>query len=450
MGLILESLRNCGKVLAGIAIACFLYIALQVLLDFWSRLPNPIQTVESLRTELSHKTAELEILQKDISSRLDAIGDIDRQILRLELSRPQWVTIWPPGTHFSDRGLHNTKIGLLRAAKSSEETARGSMSHSQKNFEDQIQKLKQQIESTLATPIGRVATIAQKNLLTGVLVGLGIFLIPMVTRVGWFYTVAPMVSLAKPTRLAHSSQRLGLTSSPLLTCSTSTKKLDVTILPNESLFVRAACLKSYDAKTKKRTQIAWKIRSPFISYSAGLWELTRVDGGTDGAKVSLWSGEDADRQLVCIELRDHPGLVFRPRHLVGLIHEPAALNLRKQWRLGHLHAWCTLQLRYIVLEGTGRAVFWALGGIEAVSPAGGKQCVSQDSVAGFDSRLDYSVRRNETFWPYLRGKEPLFDDCFEGSEQYLVSVASEKSTGIVGVDTWLDRIFSIIGKVFGF
>ena len=73
MGLILESLRNCGKVLAGIAIACFLYIALQVLLDFWSRLPNPIQTVESLRTELSHKTAELEILQKDISSRLDAI-----------------------------------------------------------------------------------------------------------------------------------------------------------------------------------------------------------------------------------------------------------------------------------------------------------------------------------------------------------------------------------------
>ena len=85
-----------------------------------------------------------------------------------------------------------------------------------------------------------------------------------------------------------------------------------------------------------------------------------------------------------------------------------------------------------------------------MSPTSGKDCVTQDSIAGFDTRLDYSVRRNETFWHYLRGREPLFDDCFEGEGQYLVSLASEKEGGIVGVDSWFERTLSIVGKIFGF
>jgi hypothetical protein len=450
MGLILEGLRKFGKVIGVIVIACVLYLSAQVLFAFWDSLPNPIKTVAQLREDLSEKTKELEGYREKAASRFSDVVDIERRIQALERSKPPWVTVWPPGTQINKRSLHNAELASLKTAKASAEKARESMLRRQRELEDQVTKLQQQIENTLSTPTGRVASIIQKHWFGGVLVGIGVLFIPMLTRAGWFYAVAPVASSAKPMRLAQASQKLGLVASPVLTCSASTKKLDLTIAPNESLFVRAACLQRYEAQTKKRTQIAWSMRNPFISYSAGLWELTRVDGGNDGASVSIWSGEDADRQLVCVELRDHPGLVFRPRHLVGVIHEPDMLQLRKRWRLNYLHAWCTLQLRYIVLQGTGRAIFWGMGGIEAISPTSGKDCVAQDSVAGFDTRLDYSVRRNETFWHYLRGKEPLFDDCFEGEGQYLVSVASEQGRGIVGVDTWLDRILSLVGKVFGF
>jgi hypothetical protein len=450
MGLLLSAVRSIGKHVAWLAIACVIYIGFQAACAFWGDIPNPLKTIEHLKEDIQSKKKELESLRQKVSSRSDIIRGIDRRIQVLERSKPAWVTLWPPGTHVKERGIHDLELASLKTAKVEAIQARDSALRLTATVEQHIGNLEQAISKTLATPVCRVVTIAHNHWIAGIFFGMCFLFAPMLTRVGWFYVVAPLAGSAAPVRLAQSSQRVGLISEPMLRCSAATKKLDLAIAPNESLFVRAACLKSYDAKTKKRMQIAWKIDSPFISYSAGLWELTRVDGGADGAGVSLWSGEDADRQLVCLELRDHPGLIFRPRHLVGLIHEPEGLRLRKQWRLGHLHAWCTLQLRYIVLEGTGRAVFWALGGIEALSPGGGKQCVAQDSVAGFDSRLDYSVRRNETFWHYLRGKEPLFDDCFEGCEQYLVSVASEHNKGTVGVDTWLERVLSLVGKIFGF
>jgi hypothetical protein len=75
--------------------------------------------------------------------------------------------------------------------------------------------------------------------------------------------------------------------------------------------------------------------------------------------------------------------------------------------------------------------------------------VNQSSVAGFDGRLSYSVRRNETFWYYFVGKQPLFDDCFQGEHSYLMCHGdSRESKG--GIDVWFDRILTACGKVLGF
>jgi len=314
MGLILYGLRKFGEAVGGIAIACAIYLSLQILVAFWGSLrdslPNPMKTVEQLRSELASKVEELEALQKELSSRFGNVVNFERRIQELERSRPQWVTIWPPGTHIAQRSKHDLELKSLRTAKAKAVQAHGEMLQRQRQLEQHINRLQQQIANTLATPAGRVASIIQTHWLAGVLFGVGIFIVPMLTRAGWFYVVAPVASAAKPVRLANASQRLGPVSLPVLTCSSSTKKLDLTISPNESLFVRAAWLKSYDANTKKSTRPAWKLSSPFISYSAGLLAPTRVDGGSEGAKVSLWNGEDADRQLACVELRDHPGIVL--------------------------------------------------------------------------------------------------------------------------------------------
>mgnify|MGYP005993625597 CR=1 FL=1 len=450
MKLFFDAIRWLYKKAFVIAFACVVYVSVHAMWDFKHKFPNPLGSKLDLNFLLNERTKDLEDCWTKASASYSKVLDLKQKIQELEQSKPNTFTFFPPTWNFAERSKIQLKIAALEVTKAAEEKARQSIVRRQRELEEQISGIKQQVAEIETSFPGKIVILIQKHWISGVLIGFGILVIPIATRTIWFYAVAPLASSAKPVRLARISQELGFATSPLLNCSESKRKFDLNVAPNESLFVRAACLQKTQGQTKKRTQIVWKPSAPFISYSARLWELIRVDGGREGASASIWSGKDADRQLVCVELRDHPGLVFRPRHLVGVIHEPDMLQLRKQWRLNYLHAWCTLQLRYIVLKGTGRVIFWAMGGIEAMSPNSGKDCVTQDSIAGFDTRLDYSVRRNETFYHYLRGREPLFDDCFEGEGQYLVSLASEKEGGIVGVDSWIERTLSIVGKVFGF
>lgn len=450
MDLFFGAIRLLYKKVCLIAFACVVYVSVHAVWDVKHKFPNPLGSKWDLNILLSEKTKELKSCWTNAESSFSKVLDLERKIQNLEQSKPPLFTVWPPSSNLFELSEFQTKLATLKATKAAEEKVRQSIVRRQRELEEQISKIKQQVAEIDSSFPGKLVILIQKHWIGGVLIGVSILIIPIATRTIWFYAVAPFASSAKPVRLARFSREPGLVGSPVFTCSASKRKFDLNIAPNESLFVRAACLQRTQGQTKKRTQIVWKPSAPFISFSARLWELIRVDGGHAGASASIWSGKDADRQLVCVELRDHPGLVFRPRHLVGVIHEPDMLQLRKRWRLNYLHAWCTLQLRYIVLQGTGRVIFWAMGGIEAMSPTSRKDCVTQDSVAGFDTQLDYSVRRNETFWHYLRGREPLFDDCFEGEGQYLVSLASEKEGGIVGVDSWFERALSIIGKVFGF
>ena len=312
-------------------------------------------------------------------------------------------------------------------------------------LQGEVTDLRQRIDAALATPLGRVLVVVERHWRIGLLIGGAVLLLPLLSRTVWYFVLAPLATWAMPVRLTHDGGQQAA-----FACSPAVKRLTVELEPGESLYARAACVKDYAAAAGKRTEFMWNWSAPLVSYAAGLWELTRVDGGETGCSVSLWRGDDADRQLVVVSLADHPGLVFRPRYLIGVIEKPGGLRLRRRWRLLSLQAWCTLQLRYIMLEGTGRVVLAALGGIEAASPSAGERCVSQSAVAGFDSRLQYGVRRNETFWPYLRGREPLFDDRFAGDESYLVAVAADRAGLLAGLDTWFDRALGVFGKVFGF
>lgn len=448
MGLMVGLLRGLSQVIGTLLIACLVYLAFQVAVEFGDELGEPWADAAAARDRLVTLRQEVEQAEYERRQSFRELLDLRQQVLKLEQSRPSYFTNEFPYTQFKQRWQHEAKItaltavsGRLQQAEQIQQQAAARVAALQQEVGD----LEQQIDAAFATPTGRVLVVVEEHWRVGLLVGGAVLLLPLISRAVWYFLLAPVAAWAKPVCLTPVRRQRGDFS-----CTQAFKRLTVDLGPGESLYARAACVKDYPAAAGKRTRLVWNWAAPLVSYAAGLWELTRVDGGESGCSVSLWSGDDADQQLVLINLSDHPGLVFRPRHLVGVIHQPEKLRLRRKWRLLSLHAWCTLQLRYILLEGTGRVVLSALGGIEAAAPASEERCVTQSAVAGFEGHLRYAVRRNETFWPYLRGREPLFDDCFAGEGFYLVAVAGDQRGQSAGIDGWFDRIVGVVGKVLGF
>ena len=97
----------------------------------------------------------------------------------------------------------------------------------------------------------------------------------------------------------------------------------------------------------------------------------------------------------------------------GLLAEPT--------RLASLHAWLTLQLRYLVFHGPCRLILKGCRGVRAEEPrAGQPRVINQAATIGFSANLEYRTTRCETFVPYLRGQAELFDDQFAGGPGRLV------------------------------
>ena len=141
-----------------------------------------------------------------------------------------------------------------------------------------------------------------------------------------------------------------------------------------------------------------------------------------------------------------------PVRLAGLVKPsdvPAVIT--RHWRLGSLHAWLTLQLRYLVFHGPCRLVLKGCRGVCAEEPQPGQpRLINQSATLGFSANLDYRTTRCETFISYLRGKEGLFNDLFGGGPGrfiYEQMPSAERRGGVTG--RGLEGFADAVLKVFG-
>lgn len=453
MRLVLDCLRGVLRIVLYLGFCCALYIAYRSTSDAWSTisLPTPIAVIQETQRHLVEAQRRYEEISRSLASAPED-ESLSKQIKDLERSTPPLVRVWPPGTNFAERSKHFLKINGLKALQTGARASRDKLLAERTELAERIDALNDGLIEAGQSVWGRVYLTGKRHWKTGLLLGCLVLGGPMLFRAFWYYSIAPLItSRAESIRLCEDRVQ-GLMASggtPAIHCSKPEKRLPILLQPKETLCVRASWLSALDGHAKKRTQFLWRWDAPLISYAAGLVELTRVDAVDKPVNMSLSSGRDADSHITCIDLRDHPGLIFHPRHVVGVIQSGDSLRLCRYWRLASLHAWCTLQLRYISLSGTGKVIMWGVGGIEPSAPCREPQQVNQSSVAGFDGRLSYSVRRNETFWYYFVGKQPLFDDCFQGEHSYLMCHGdSRDSKG--GIDVWFDRILTACGKVLGF
>jgi len=126
-------------------------------------------------------------------------------------------------------------------------------------------------------------------------------------------------------------------------------------------------------------------------------------------------------------------------------------HITRHWRLGSLHAWITLQLRYLVFHGPCRLLLKGCRGVRAEAPLPDQpRLINQAATLGFSANLEYRTIRCETFVPYLRGQEELFNDLFAGGPGWFVyeeMPGQDRRSGIAG--RGLEGVVDAFLKAFG-
>ncbi|GAA1929987.1 hypothetical protein [Nocardioides hwasunensis] len=272
------------------------------------------------------------------------------------------------------------------------------------------------------------------------LVALLALVMPALLRVVSYFVLMPAVKRAhRPIHLSAGSEE----GAARLDTSEALRTLTVELADGEVMSARSEHVRPVQGRISGRLLYDWS--SPFISFAAGLYGLSRVTGDERGTSATLSTPGDPDSYLMRIDFTDHPGVVMRPRHVVGVIGTP---ELETRWRFG-IQSFATWQVRYILFAGTGSLIVQGSGDVVATDPGGRSTRMEQNLVMGFDSRLSAGVNRTEVFWPYLWGRTPLVDDEFTGIHPLFWQKATADGSRNPIARTF-DAFFSALGKVLGF
>ncbi len=242
----------------------------------------------------------------------------------------------------------------------------------------------------------------------------GALLVPVLVKALFYFVLAPLAARQPPVRILPDA------AAPAIGAATPAGvSVAIDLAPGEELLVQSDFLQSSSQPAQKRTRWLLNARLPFASLASGMFALTRIapEPGAAGTRVVLSPQHDPFGEVGVLELPRGAALVLQPRGLAGVV-QPAdqPVRITRHWRLGSLHAWLTLQLRYLVFHGPCRLVLKGCRGVRAEAPqAGQPRLVNQAATLGFSANLDYRTTRTETFVSYLLGREALLNDLFAGA-----------------------------------
>lgn len=305
---------------------------------------------------------------------------------------------------------------------------------------DQKQAEEASLRASQTSWAGRVVDLWSESWRWLLGIALLVLLLPPLLRTVNYFVLMPWVRrVHTPINLAEGAGE----ASASLTVVPAQRSLTVGLDAGEVLSARSEHVRPVQGSVRSRLLYDW--RSPFISFAAGLYGLSRVTGVEGGTAATLATPDDPDSYLMRIDFEDHPGVVMRPRHVVGVIGTP---DLQTRWRWG-IQSLATWQVRYILFSGTGSLVVQGSGDVVATYPGGKPTRMDQHLVMGFDSRLTVGINRTEVFLPYLWRRTPLVDDEFTGAQPLFWQKSNAEGT-TNPVARAFDAIFSAVGKLFGF
>lgn len=312
------------------------------------------------------------------------------------------------------------------------------------------------LEASLATQRERVAQDPRSRLVNAVrrqlplalsILGAAL-LLPLIIKTFFYFVVAPLAGRLPSIRILPNMQ-----APPIPDPLPSAVSVSLDIAPGEELLVQADFLQSSSRPAQKRTQWLLNAGLPFASVASGMYALTRIrPEGTTSTQVVVSSQRDAFGEVGLVEIPAGAAMVVQPRSLAGVVKSAGTpVQITRHWRLGSLHAWLTLQLRYLVFHGPCQLVLKGCRGVRAEEPRPGQpRLINQSATLGFSANLEYKTVRCETFVSYLRGKEDLFNDLFAGGPGRFIyeEMPSDGRRGGIG-GRGLEGLTDGILKAFG-
>lgn len=286
------------------------------------------------------------------------------------------------------------------------------------------------------------------NLPIALAVLVGILMLPLLLRTFCYFVLAPLATRLPPIRIVPDPQAPAIAAP-----ARSAVSVALDIAPGEELLVQPGYLQSSSQPARKRTKWFLNPRLPFASIASGMFALTRVrPEGETTTHVVVSSQDDPLGEVGVIELPPGAAMVIQPRSLAAIVKpEGVPVAITRHWRLSSLHAWLTLQLRYLVFRGPCRLVLKGCRGVRAEEPRPGQpRLINQAATLGFSANLDYKTVRCETFVPYLRGREDLFNDLFAGGPgRYVYEELPARAGGRGMSGRGLEGFTDAVLKAFG-
>ena len=194
---------------------------------------------------------------------------------------------------------------------------------------------------------------------------------------------------------------------------------EIKVDPDHELLVHPEFLQSTAVQGDKDTCWLFSRRYPFTSLASGMVALTRVRT-QQTARYVISATQDAHSEIGMLHVPAGAALVMQPHNLVGVLQrrgEP--VRITSHWRLGSLHAWLTLQLRYLAFHGPAQLIVQGCRGVRVERADQGRN-IQQAATIGFNANLAYTTRRSDTFGAYLLGKQGLLNDSFDGADGFYV------------------------------
>lgn len=308
--------------------------------------------------------------------------------------------------------------------------------------------IESQRERVVKDPKERLLAAIRAKLPVAAMILIGAMLVPFFMKIVFYFALAPAASRLPPIRIIPDPH-----APPIPEPSPSAVSIAIDVGPEDELLVRPEFLQSSSLPARKHTKWLLNPAIPFASIASGMYALTSIrPEGTTPTRVLVSSQKDPHGEIGVIEVPAGAAMVLQPRSLAGVVKAAgSAVDISRHWRPGSLHAWLTLQLRYLVFHGPCRLILKGCRGVRSEEPDPNQpRLINQIATLGFSANLDYKTTRCETFVPYLRGQEELFNDLFAGGPGrfiYEEMPAVRGKTGIIS--RGLEGIVDAVLKVFG-
>lgn len=345
--------------------------------------------------------------------------------------------------------------GQLAAARSAFNIGYGSFEKAVANIDEVIERDSRVLSDSFFAALQERFWPTVKDVLpTALGVLASIILVPIGIKMFFYYIIAPWAARHEPICIAprtagRINDALDDTDTEGVKVSSSGVSLKIPLKENEELLVHSDFIQSSSMKSRKNTKWVLNWHYLFSSLAAGMYALTRVLPYRSEPTV-VSSSTDSSVEVAAIELQQGATIVLQGHALVGVVQKrERPLRITSYWRLGHLHSWLTLQLRFLVFHGPATLIVKGCRGVR-LEPAGTGRIINQAATLGFSANLQYSVTRCETFVSYWRGEQKLFNDKMAGGAGvyiYEEIPGLTRKSGITG--RGLEGLTDALLKVFG-